>query len=66
METVSSVLALGEGNSPVIGEFPSQRPVTWGFDVFFDIRLNKRLNTVEYTLGTLVISDAIAPITTSL
>ena len=24
--------------------FPSQRPVTWSFDVFFDLRLNKRLN----------------------
>ena len=26
------------------GEFPSQRPVTWSFDVFFDLRLNKRLS----------------------
>ena len=26
-----------------IGEFPSQRPVTRGFDVFFDLRLNRRL-----------------------
>ena len=25
------------------GEFPVQRPVTWSFDVFFDLRLNKRL-----------------------
>ena len=32
------------GNSPVIGEFPSQRPVTRSFDVFFDLRLNKRLS----------------------
>ena len=23
------------GNPPVTGEFPSQRPVTWSFDVFF-------------------------------
>ena len=30
-------------NSPVTGEFPSQRPVTQSFDVFFDLRLNKRL-----------------------
>ena len=30
------------GNSPVTGEFPSQRPVTRSFDVFFDLRLNKR------------------------
>ena len=28
-----------------IGEFPSQRPVTRSFDVFFDLRLNKRLST---------------------
>ena len=27
---------------PVTGEFPSQRPVTRSFDVFFDLRLNKR------------------------
>ena len=31
------------GNSPVIGEFPTQRPVTPSFDVFFDLHLNKRL-----------------------
>ena len=31
-------------NSPVIGEFPSQRPVTRSFDVFFDLRVNKRLS----------------------
>ena len=32
------------GNSPVTGEFPSQRPVTWSFDVFFDLHLNTRLS----------------------
>ena len=32
------------GNSPVTGEFPSQRPVTRIFDVFFDPLLNKRLS----------------------
>ena len=32
------------GNSPVPGEFPTQRPVTLSFDVFFDLRLNKRLS----------------------
>ena len=32
------------GNSPVTGEFPSQRPVTRSFGVFFDLRLNKRLS----------------------
>ena len=31
-------------NSPVTGEFPTQRPVTRRFDVFFDLRLNKRLS----------------------
>ena len=31
-------------NSPVPGEFPAQRPVTRNFDVFFDLRLNKRLS----------------------
>ena len=44
METFSASLALCEGNSPATGEFPSQRPVTRGFDVFFDLRLNKRLS----------------------
>ena len=32
------------GNSPVTGEFPSQRLVTRSFDVFFDLRLNKRFS----------------------
>ena len=43
METFSALLALCEGNSPVTGEFPSQRPVTRIFDVFFDLRMNTRL-----------------------
>ena len=44
METFSALLAICAGNSPVTGEFPAQRPVTRSFDVFFDLRLNKRLN----------------------
>ena len=44
METFSALLALCAGNSQVTGEFPSQRPVTWSCDVFFDLRLNKRLS----------------------
>ena len=32
----------GESIGP--GEFPAQRPVTRSFDVFFDLRLNKRLS----------------------
>ena len=44
METFSALLALCAGNSPVIGEFPAQRPVTRSFDVFFVLSLNKRLS----------------------
>ena len=42
--TFSALLAFCAGNSPVTGEFPAQRPVTWSFDVSFDLRLNKRLS----------------------
>ena len=41
---ISATLAICVGNSPVTGEFPTQRPVTRSFDVFFDLRLNKRLS----------------------
>ena len=44
METFSALLAICAGNSPVTGELHAQRPVTRGFDVFFDLRLNKRLS----------------------
>ena len=44
METFAALLALCAGNSPVAGEFPAQRPVTRSFDVFFDLRLYKRLS----------------------
>ena len=37
-------MALSAGISPVTGEFPSRRPVTRSFDIFFDLRLNKRLS----------------------
>ena len=43
METFSALLATCAGNSPVPGEFPAQRAMTQSFDVFFDLRLNKRL-----------------------
>ena len=42
METFSALLAICAGNSPVTGELAAQRPVTQSFDVFFDLRLNKR------------------------
>ena len=54
-ETFSALLAFRAGNSPVTGEFPTQRPVTRSFDVFFDLRLNKRLIK---QIATLVIWDA--------
>ena len=38
METLSVLLALCEGTSPVTGEFPSQRPVTPSFDVFDQVQ----------------------------
>ena len=40
METFPALLAFCAGNSPVTNEFPAQRPVTRGFDVFFDLRPN--------------------------
>ena len=44
METFSALLSICAGNSPVTDEFPAQRLVTRSFDVFFDLRLNKRLS----------------------
>ena len=44
MEAISALLAICEGKSPVTGEFPAQRPVTRNLNVFFDLRLNKRLS----------------------
>ena len=35
---------LREGNPPVTSGFPSQKSLTRNFDVFFDLRLNKRLS----------------------
>ena len=44
MESFSALLAICAGNSPVPGEFPTQRPVTRSFDVYFDLRPNKWLS----------------------
>ena len=44
MEPFSALLALCAGNSPITGEFPTQRPVMRSFDIFFNLRLNKRLS----------------------
>ena len=40
METFSALLSLCAGNSPVTGDFSSQWPVTWSFDVFFHMCLS--------------------------
>ena len=44
MKAFSALLTLCEGNPPITCGFPSQRPVTRSFDVFFDLCLNKRLS----------------------
>ena len=56
MKKISTLLALCEGEST------DQRPVAQSFDVFFDVHEQ----TVEQTIETLVIWDAIALIMTSL
>ena len=38
------VTGLCEGNSPVVGEFPTQWPVTLSFGVFFELCLNHQLS----------------------
>ena len=54
-EATHSMMTSSNGNifrvtGPLCGEltgpdeFPAQRPVTRSFDVFFDLRLNKRLS----------------------
>ena len=44
MEKISALLALCEGKPLVTDGVPSQKPVTRSFDIFFNLRLNKRLN----------------------
>ena len=63
METLFRVTGLlcGEFTGP--GEFPTQKPVTRTFDVFFDLRHNKPLS--KQTTVRLVMWDAIALIMTS-
>ena len=40
MEIFSALLAICAGNSPVTGEFPTQRAVARSWDVCFYLRLN--------------------------
>ena len=44
MKTFSALLALCAGNSPVTGDFPSQRPVKRRYDIFYDLYLNRQLS----------------------
>ena len=44
MQTFAALLAIYAVSSPVTVEFTAQRPVTRSFDVFLDLRLNRRLN----------------------
>ena len=46
METFCALLA---GYSPITGEIPSQKPVTLGFAVSFDLCLNKRLSKQSWS-----------------
>ena len=39
----------GIHGSQVTGEFPAQQSVTWSFDVFFDLRLNKQLTKQSWS-----------------
>ena len=43
IEIFYALLATWAGNSPVTDKFPTQRLVTRIFDIFFDLRLDKRL-----------------------
>ena len=51
-----------EGNSPVNGYFPSQKPVTRSFEIYW----SAPEKTIEQTIETPVIWDAIPLIMTSL
>ena len=57
METFSALLAICVGNSPATGEFPTERPVTQSFDVFFDLYLNKRLSLVIWDTTALTMAS---------
>ena len=57
--TDCATTGLFAGNSPVTGEFHSQRPVMLGFNVFFHLRLNKRLSNQSRRLWFETPSDAL-------
>ena len=47
--TFSELIAICAGNSPVTGEFPTQRLMTRSYVVFFDMRLNKGLSKQSWS-----------------
>ena len=47
METFSALLAVCDRNSPVTGEFPSKRPVTWIYVSFICAWINGWINSPE-------------------
>ena len=63
METFSTLLALCEENPLATSGFPSQKPVTQSFDVFFDLCPEQ---TALQTIKMQVIWDAIVLIMMSL
>ena len=62
MEIFSALLALCDGNPTAMGEFPSQRPVTRRFNMFYILPEQMAEQAIERP----VIWDAIALIMTSL
>ena len=60
IEIFSASLVLCQGKPKVAGGFPSPRPMTWSFGVFFDLR------SFEQAIERPVIWDAIVLIMTSL
>ena len=68
MEAFSALLAICAGNSPVSGEFPTQRPVTRSLDVFFDLHQNNgeagdlRRYRVHYDVKVMLLNECNKPL----
>ena len=56
MDTFSALLVFCAGNSPVTGEFLTQRPLMRSFDVFFRVCLNKRLSKQSWDTIPLIMT----------
>ena len=63
MEIFSALLAMCAGNPH--GEFPTQRPVTRSFDVFFDLRRSKWLSKQSWGGGQRVEAQVLINMVTS-